>query len=268
MAVPNQLSGTLTASTSNSTADLIGQIGADGATFSLSGPLADSSVDGDSFMAKVAGLYSWTITAPFKFPGAAPQHGANPSGAYLTESGSGLYLTNVKAFDITIAAGFGASTDDTATVGETYVQTELLGASGSFTCLVDGTAAVKAPGEGDTVVFKIGDETTNDDILQMTVEVTGETITRQRGSVTEVQYTFESNGAIKVDGDNPLFPVSSAGTPENIPNPAFDTVRVTHATGKYVEGSAAFQSIQISRETGSVIGGSVTLQGSGAVTHA
>ncbi len=262
MPAVNSLQGSLTSAGSNSTADLLGQVAIDGATLNSTAAIADLTEDGLAFKASAVGLYSWTVNAPFKFP-STPQHGLNPTGAYITQAGSGLYLTNVYGFDLTIAAPFAASTDDTQSEAETYILADVTSCTGTYTARVDDTVALKVPRVGDTATFKIGDEATEDDVVAAAILITSMNVVRQRGSVTEIQYGFESNGAIQIKGDSPLFPVALPGTLENIPAPAFDEIVFQTSTGRTLTGDAAWSSIQIGRTYDAPIGGSMTLQGSG-----
>jgi hypothetical protein len=263
MASVTWLEGSLSASTSNSTADLIGQLGIDGCTWASDRPVSDATIDGDTFQANVGGLYSWTVNAPFKFP-ETPQHGIN---ATLTQAGSGLYLTGWKSFSLSISAEFADTTDASATAARTFALGGPIIGTGTYVANVDDTTSVKLPNVGDTATFGIGADT-NPNIIKGAVLITSASSVRARPNATEITYGFAFNGAIQVDGDNGLFPVSSPGTPEDIPQPAQDTIVVTTSSGKTITGPAAWSAINISANQNDVIAGDVTLQGLGAVTIA
>ena len=95
---------------------------------------------------------------------------------------------------------------------------------------------------------------------------------RARGSVTEVQYSFESNGDIQYEGDASPFGAQAGladwPVPHNVAKDNLAAIVVTHSTGRTASGSAFYSSFQISRNTGDVISGTLTLQGSGALTIA
>jgi hypothetical protein len=267
MAPVGSLQGSLTASTSNNTADLIGNLGIDGASISIPRAIADATIDGSYFSLAVGGLYSWTVTAPFKFPG-TPKHGLNPTGSFISQTGSGLYLTGVKQFSLSLAIPYVSATDDQSPAAETFIIAGPWTMTGSYTANVDSATALKVPGVGTAAIFKIADETTNDDLVRADVVVSDVSAVRARGAATEVTVSFTATGAIEIKGDSMFYTPANAATYEDLPLPEFDTVRVTNADGKYAEGSAAASQIQITRSIADVISGSVTLQGSGALTMA
>ena len=273
MGAVNALQGSISSgATDGPTKDLLDNLGIDGCTLNINRPAVDSTVDGSNYKGVLPGLYTWTVTCPFKFP-ATPQHGHKPtSGAAFITGTSNAYVTNVKAFDVTIAVPVVPDTDDTATAGETYIYGDVIAATGTYTANVDSTDALVLPGTTDTAVFTIGDET-NDNQLIIPILTTVTNVVRSRGSVTEVQYSFESNGTIQYEGDSsPFGNVGTTATnwpvPHTIAKDNLAAITVTHATGRTASGDAFYTSFQISRTTGDVINGTLSLQGNGALTLA
>lgn len=274
MAAINALQGSIAATNAGPTKDLIDNLGIDGCTLNCSVAVADGVIDGDSYGKSIPGLYTWTITAPFKFPKAAVQHGHKPSGgaAFITQAGSGLYLAGVKEFDVTMSAPVTPDTDGDATAGETYMYADVLRASGTYTANVDSSTAMLLPGASETGTFTISDET-NDGKIIIPLVATVMNVTRSRGAPTTVQYSFESNGTIQYEGDSsPFGDVDGVATnwplPHNEGKTDLAAVTVTHATGRTAAGDAFYTSVNFNRSTGDVINGTLNMQGSGALTIA
>lgn len=249
------------------TADLVGQLGLDGATLTVNGEVEDATTDADNGLKTLVGLYDWTIAAPFKYPG-TPQHGINDSGAFI--SGSGIYLTNVREYDLTIEAPAIDAATDADTGGKTYILGDVLRATGSYTAWVDSSTALGQVGATATATFVLADEATNDDAVVMPIVITSKTTTRARGSApVQVTYGFQSNGTLQYIGDNGLF--GTAATNTNIPIPTYaDTLRVSYdaTPSRYADGLAGWSSINIRRGVQGVVGGTVNFRGSGALTLA
>ena len=265
MGTVTHLTGSLSVQGGNgySTEDLLNSLGIDGATFQATRDVGEVTQDGQTSRRTVAGLYSWTISAPFRFPKTSPQDGNNDSGSFITQSGSGLYLTNIREWSVTIAVPWADHTTDAATKGKIMKVAGELSMTGSFTALVDDTTALGDLDSGDTGLFKIANETTDNDSLSAAVLLNSKTVTRARGGPTSVQYGFESNGAVQWIGDAGLFGAAATLTDIPLPTDGLERVRVTHASGKWIEGDCGWAQVQIGRSVSGPITGSVQLQGSG-----
>lgn len=261
----------------NSTDLLVQNIGVDGCTLAATPSTGDATTDASAALTSVTGLIDWNVSAPFKFPGDGAQSGANASGAMIT--GSGIYLSNIREFSLTLDAPFAAAGND-GDIGSAYtmdgatkIRSDVLSASGSWRAWVDSSTVLGAIGATATGLFVLADEGAGtDDAISIPLIVTGMNVVRARGSTpVAVDYQFASTGQIQYQGTASLF--GSAASLTNLPDPgigsdASETLRVTHASGKYAEGEAYWSQIALTRAIDGVVGGTVQFAGTGGLTLA
>lgn len=276
MAATTGIGGLLAASGGNSTNDLIDAVSWYSATPTINSAEIETTAFASSlaFATYVQDLYDWNISAQGRFPGTG-QAGFNCS---VSQTGTDLYLDNVYGFTIDISAPVVETTDLTATAAKTFTYGGPLVGRFTLNARVDGTNALKLPtvataAPGHDLSFVIGSEDTNDDIVQVNGTNGGARILSVSpniavGSVNDVTITGIFSGRIDIDGDNALFAVAAAGTPEAMPLPETDTVTLTMAPSRTLSGSAFYSNVSVSASVGSAIDVSATFQGTGAITPA
>lgn len=229
----------------------------DATGFASTAPISTNSIHGQNM---------WTGSFAGKFPQGSPASGHEGfiifAAGYLEGAHSWTVSATAAALD---HSGF-ASTPDTWK----DFDPGLYSYSGSFLVRASDDTALGGIVSG-AATFRINKESTNDNTLVASnILISNRSAPFDVNGVSVIQYDFVVDGVLSFDGDNALFDVDSAGTPDPMERPQKETItlRSDAAGNRTLSGSAFLTSWTIGATLGSPVEVSAGFQGTGALTDA
>jgi|DEB0MinimDraft_3_1074331.scaffolds.fasta_scaffold09542_3 hypothetical protein len=224
--------------------------------FASTPPVAGSSI---------SGLRSWTANFSGRFPRSSPAMGHEGLATFGSMSVGSGYLLGLTGWSLALSVESFDSTELSSTppTWRSFVP-GLISATGTFDVRIDDTTAIEVGTEG-AITLRTNVETTNDNEFSGNIIVTNVAPSVAVGSRNTAQISFVFTGPISVDGDAPMFPVASAGTPDALGKPDITDVVLRAAGNIDYDGSAFWTSLNINCAIGSPIDVTGTLQGVGAL---
>ena len=240
-----------------------GGVAINSATLTLNTDEHDTTGAGGSavtFMEKIGGLYSWSITTQGILKPDYLASGTGVTFAAATLRGvETAYTLNVNAQSSeTTGKGSGV-------VSKTFLP-GLLGWDGTLAVTTDNTNAMTMPASltDDTTTFLVYDET-SDHTLEGRATFLNLGQTHTLGQTATTNYTFTGDGALTAAGGSDYTPIYAAGA---LTKPTIGSIVFSVDGSREYSGDAFWTQVSISAPVGEPVRVSMQIQGTGALTPA
>lgn len=213
-------------------------------------------------MSMTRGIAEWSGSFAGKFPQSAPASGHE---GLVTFGG---YTSGMHGWSITATATEHDVTafSTTPPAWKSFIS-GLYSFSGNFLTRVDTATALGGITSG-AATFRTNTESSNDNTLSGNILLTSRSAPFEVNGTPVIQYDFVATGNMSFDGDNALFNVASAGTPDPMTRPEIETITIRTAPGgsREMSGDAFLTSWTLGATIGSPVEVSGSFRGTGALT--